>query len=312
MPQRTTLRQRIVYLARSQLAGTHAVVTESKLLLDADTGANREVDVYIEGDLAGDHVTIGVEVIEHSRPATVQWVEQQLRKHERLPINKTVLVSWSGFTRAALAKVQATQGKAIAVTPEHRPLTEPLTLHCESFRLTAREVIAVVRAPNVGTTPVRCKWGEEVTIFDETGEGQFSLEQLAHLLPCNPQAIKELAQEFHQHEDKGAIRGFALARERIDEIPNLPPIFLRHETTGELHQVVAVEVHGDFEGEQTRLEFEGLLLDGHAFGVAQGSIFGRDAVWVGSQTTENSATISWHVLDAAPAAPERTKPAERE
>ena len=301
VPRRTTLRQRIVYLARLQLADTDAEVTESKLLPDADTGESREVDVVIEGNLAGDHVTIGVEVIEHTRPADVTWVEQQLRKHERLPINKTVLVSWSGFTGPALKKIRATQGKAVAVTPKHRPLDEPLTLHCESFRLTVRDVVAAVRRRTGDATAVVCRWGDEVTIFDETGVGLCSLEQLAHsLLHGRPDVMRALADEFHKHEEKAAVDGFTLGRERLDEIPGMAPVFVRWESTGELHQVVGLEVHGDFEGDQSKLEFEGLLLDGHAFGVAHGSLLGRSAVWVGSQTTEDSATLSWRFLDAPP------------
>jgi hypothetical protein len=288
-------------------------VTESKLLQDADTGENREVDVYIEGEYAGDNLAIGVEVIEHSRPANVTWVEQQLRKHESLPINKTVLVSWSGFTKSALKKVEATQGKAIAVTPEHRPLSEPLTLYCESFRLVARGLRMQVRMPSGVVQSVSCNWGEGITIFDEAGEGQVSLERLAHaLLHGNSQVMERLAREFHQHEEKGAVRGFALGLERLDEIPELPPVFVRWDSTGELHQVVSVEVRGDLEGEQSRLEFEGLLLDRHAFGVARGSLFGREAVWVGSQATERTATLSWHYLDAPPSVPEATGPAEHE
>ena len=112
--------------------------------------------------------------------------------------------------------------------------------------------------------------------------------------------MRALADEFHKHEEKAAVDGFTLGRERLDEIPGMAPVFVRWESTGELHQVVGLEVHGDFEGDQSKLEFEGLLLDGHAFGVAHGSLLGRSAVWVGSQTTEDSATLSWRFLDAPP------------
>lgn len=71
MPQRTTPRQRIVYLAKRHLAGTDATVTESKYLADLDTGEPREIDVVIRGEVGGETITIGVEVIEWTRRADV-------------------------------------------------------------------------------------------------------------------------------------------------------------------------------------------------------------------------------------------------
>ncbi len=54
-------------------------VTESKLLRNRVTGYEREVDVVIEGRLDGEPITISVEVIEHNRPASVEWVERMLK-----------------------------------------------------------------------------------------------------------------------------------------------------------------------------------------------------------------------------------------
>jgi hypothetical protein len=39
-------------------------------------------------------------------------------KHSHMPTNRLLLVSWSGFTRGALAKVDAQGGRVEAVTPE--------------------------------------------------------------------------------------------------------------------------------------------------------------------------------------------------
>jgi hypothetical protein len=48
-----------------------------------------------------------VECSESRRKATVEWVEQMAMKHESLPTSKLVLVSASGFSKAAVAKAKA-------------------------------------------------------------------------------------------------------------------------------------------------------------------------------------------------------------
>lgn len=109
MPKRTNPFQRKVLALTSQMAdGAH--VEESCLLKDLLTGGTREVDITIDGSLAGHTIRIGIECRAVRRPADVTWVEQMKAKHERLPTNLLVLVSRSGFTDearrvAALARI---------------------------------------------------------------------------------------------------------------------------------------------------------------------------------------------------------------
>ena len=107
MPARSNDFQRLVFLVKKVLAGTNATVTESKFLKDLQTGDDREVDVVIEAELGGHPVTLCIECIDHTRPASVTWVEQMHSKHQRLPTGTLVLASRSGFSRKArsLAKV---------------------------------------------------------------------------------------------------------------------------------------------------------------------------------------------------------------
>jgi hypothetical protein len=86
-----------VRMLREHYAAPSVTVTESKLLRDAVTGVDREVDVVIEGEFDGEPMVISAEVIEHRRPATLPWVEQILRKHRDLPTNRLLLVSKSGL-----------------------------------------------------------------------------------------------------------------------------------------------------------------------------------------------------------------------
>lgn len=107
MPKRSTDFQDLISLLERQLAPQGAVVTSSKLLEDSRTGEPREVDIVIE-TISGIHpFTIGIEVTEQKRPATSTWIEGIAKKHEDLPINKTIVVSLSGFYKPALIKSYA-------------------------------------------------------------------------------------------------------------------------------------------------------------------------------------------------------------
>jgi hypothetical protein len=104
MPKRSNDFQKLIFLIEQNLAQQNATVRESVLLRDHRTGEQRELDILIE-TLSGVHpFTIAIECIDHSRPASVTWVEQIRQKHEDVPVNKTILVSRSGFSKAARLK----------------------------------------------------------------------------------------------------------------------------------------------------------------------------------------------------------------
>jgi hypothetical protein len=97
MPKRTNDFQKLIYVIKQNLADD-AEVKESKLLRDLVTGAEREVDVCIKKPVGGHLVTISVECRDRERPAHVGWVEEMIKKHERLPTNVLVLVSAGGLS----------------------------------------------------------------------------------------------------------------------------------------------------------------------------------------------------------------------
>jgi hypothetical protein len=84
------------------------------LLPDAVTGEDREVDIGITFEPSGFELCIGIECAARTRRVGVTWVEQMLKKHEHLPVHKTILVSKSGFTGGALEKARF--GKAVAIS----------------------------------------------------------------------------------------------------------------------------------------------------------------------------------------------------
>jgi hypothetical protein len=86
------------------------------MVVNPVSGAAREVDVLIRGDLAGAPVTVAVEASRTARPATQPWVEQLVQKHADLGTSKLVMVSDSGFS--APAKRLAERHGAVPMTPE--------------------------------------------------------------------------------------------------------------------------------------------------------------------------------------------------
>lgn len=105
MPRRTNQFQRLIALLNATLAG-QSKVTESAMLRDKVTGEEREVDILIQSKAANYEVSIGIEVVAHSRPAGTPWVEKMRGKHENLPIDKLILVSESGFAGPAIKKAR--------------------------------------------------------------------------------------------------------------------------------------------------------------------------------------------------------------
>jgi hypothetical protein len=106
MPKRTNTFQTVVFMIKKHIA-SDAVVTESAELIDLVSGEKREVDICIEADVAGHTVRVCLECRDQQRPQTVSWVEEMQAKHSRLPTDRLVLVSNSGFTASARAKAQS-------------------------------------------------------------------------------------------------------------------------------------------------------------------------------------------------------------
>lgn len=112
MPKRTNEFQQLVLLLQSQLSDA-ALVTESAMLTDLVHGDQVEVDVLVESEVSGIKVSVGFECTARSRPVSVEWVREMTCKHQTLPVDKTVLVSKSGFTKAALQRAAVNHALAI-------------------------------------------------------------------------------------------------------------------------------------------------------------------------------------------------------
>lgn len=115
MPPRTNLFQDVVAIIERHKV-RDAVVTESAMLIDRDTGEPREVDVTVTSSTHDGDIVMSIEAADRGLRADVPWVEQQYAKHLALPTNQLVLIAAAGFYKPALRKAAALQ--VVTITPE--------------------------------------------------------------------------------------------------------------------------------------------------------------------------------------------------
>ncbi|MEW5812235.1 MAG: hypothetical protein AB1925_22645 [Actinomycetota bacterium] len=116
MPKRTNDFQQIIAMV-VELLEDGAVVEESVLFEDPDTGVMREVDVYalVKGKMNGQDFAIAVECVDRSRKMDTTWVEMIYGKHSRLQVaNAVLLVSARGFYHSAEVKARKLGYKTIS------------------------------------------------------------------------------------------------------------------------------------------------------------------------------------------------------
>ncbi|WP_328440578.1 hypothetical protein OHA71_32830 [Streptomyces sp. NBC_00444] len=294
MPKRSTPFQAIVRLVRQHYARPGVTVTESKMLLDAVRGIEREVDIVIEGELDGEPMTISVEVIEHGRRASVTWVDEMLRKHRDLPTNLLLLVSKSGFTSSAVAAIAAEAGRVQALTPE--------VIELEGQVIVKHFFVDTMRYVQTGCKLHVRDGGEQVVVvgepatdvYDSTGRLLGPLSYLVQDAMGLDAVRLGLSFEAHNHPDKDQVRGFSVG------IPIAPLGYcLQKSETGELHLIDELIITGDAAVSQTEVPLTLARLGGRVYGSAEAPIAGRPAVWVGTTDLEEQTTkISWQVTDA--------------
>jgi hypothetical protein len=105
LPKRSNSFQQLIYSIQHSTSEGSAV-TESKYLVDRQTGAEVEVDIVIEAVVNEIPLIVSIEVRDRKRAATVEWVRESIGKHTTLPTNKLVLVSRSGFSAEASRKAK--------------------------------------------------------------------------------------------------------------------------------------------------------------------------------------------------------------
>lgn len=117
MPKRSNWFQSLIRIIESHLAPENAKVTESAMLKDFVTEADREVDILIETRSGTHEIILAVECVgATTRPVDVTWVEKIACKHQHLPIDRSILVSRTGFSKNAERKAQALRMETLSLS----------------------------------------------------------------------------------------------------------------------------------------------------------------------------------------------------
>lgn len=101
MPARSNEYQRLVYLINRALAQSEAQIIESAMLYDSEAQTDREIDILLKSKISGHEILIGIECTSVKNPVDLVRLEGLKEKHRKVGINKTVVVSRSGFTKTA-------------------------------------------------------------------------------------------------------------------------------------------------------------------------------------------------------------------
>jgi hypothetical protein len=99
--------QRLIRRIYEQVTSTDTAVVESALVPERDSRTLREIDVLLKLRVGDVDLSVAVECRDRSRASDVAWIDQLIGKYARLPVDRVIGVSRSGFTPAARAKAQA-------------------------------------------------------------------------------------------------------------------------------------------------------------------------------------------------------------
>lgn len=276
VPPRSNLHQAVVYYIKKHLAPPDAEVTESKMLVDLDSGEEREVDVVVEGRVGDDPIVVSVEVQARGRRAGSPWVDEMISKHSRMPTNRLVLVSWSGFTEPARRKVDQQGGRVVALTPEVEPnATVPPLFYQE---VTTTQERASLLIENGGAR----SWVSDVPI-NAILYGEPAMEAVCTLALLvnwflNARAGKELTKQAYDHPDPDSLTHFSFEQTDLDALGI--EICAHRGDTGEFHQVIGFSVSGPVTLRQQPVTFRPMRLGDTLFAMTEIQMGGRDAVWV--------------------------------
>jgi hypothetical protein len=107
MPKRSNEFQALIARIYLQLAAHGAQVTESVLLRERTSNAEREVDVLIEQVVVGHRIRIAVECRDRKDKDDITWIDDLIGRFSDLEIDRVIAVSSSGFTKTAASKAAA-------------------------------------------------------------------------------------------------------------------------------------------------------------------------------------------------------------
>lgn len=288
MPKRSNIFQRMVYITKKVVAPGDKV-EESRFLVDRATGKEREVDICIETTLLGHPVLVGIECKDQKRPASVEWVEQQKAKHERLGTHALVLVSRNSFTAEA-KKVAYFYGiETLAIeslnAEEIADLVGPNgSIWLKMMQLQPTICNAEVQIENDIRQQITLSPDMSLHLANGTYIG--SAFSLVHYLLSLENVIEKFSRDGTQEHSS-----FEFGCEE-PRGPDKQPIFLRWENPPALHKICSIQIRGacSFYITEFLLSFGKLGESAVAWGA--GKIWGQNAILVASRDNEGVRRIT--------------------
>lgn len=329
MPPRTNLFQKVIKTVYEHQADQP--VEESKMLEDSQIDAEREVDVLITDEVAGEVVTVGVEITAQSRPLQLPAVQAMIRKHQKLGTSRVVIVSRSGFTGTARREIDTTPG-FVGYQPkdltdrgkfEARIVGELSTLWQSRFSVTLTEALARVELPEklLGTNivdwirpgpvfPLVDREGNEIT----TPEALFlewarrSGNELATSLGVADSTDDRRKTFLHDLLPPWVVDGCELGDLYINVntntqggLPNVEPL-----------KLVLLDLRGPAEIRVSKFDLKHQQLNERlAYSVGEAEIDGEQTLLVVSASPKGEKMTTLSLGTTAPSSPTKPKPTER-
>lgn len=277
VPARTNEFQRLVTVLHEKLSAGW-LVTESKPLWDRVIEEDREVDVVIEGEAGAYAVVLSIECRDRSRAADVTWVEEMHTKHEHLPTNKLVLVSATGFSKAARRKASALGIELLElVDAEVADWASIATRLSELFMQYVRSDISVsVEVDRANGQREYERVGRDTPLVVEGAEGSIPIGALADHIARMPELGNVVLDHVQAGEEKDLWARY------------VPPVAVSSiDSTGQQRRVhsIAVGIHATGSMATVKLR-SGLIGDSAvAFGVAD---FGHEQIHLSVVERQNT------------------------
>lgn len=292
MPKRSNEFQRLVFLVKQQMA-SEGTVTESKMLVDRHTGAEREVDICIELMVAGHAVVVCIECRDRRRRADVTWLDEMKAKHERLPTNTLVLASRVGFTRQALKAADVLNIETIALTGLEAPAIEAVFGKAGSVR--ARTISFSPTKVTIAVAAVAGLPVEVVAVLPDNwlhapdGTVAGTVKDYLREVLANPELLREATEQALPEHDAFEVE-FSPPRDQAGQ-----PFCLMKVDPPVLRPIERVVVRGKFVLEATEFPMSHARLGDRNVAWSSASLLGRRALLVGSASSAADRVFTLHV-----------------
>lgn len=260
------------------------------MLVNRVTGEEREVDVVIRSTIAGQSVTIGIEAT--MRKSDSPWVEQTIGKHVDLPTDRLVLVAEKGFSKPARRYAEHKSVALIAPEqiggddPAARLVAELQRVWPKGVALTPDACWALVRKPDGSDVRVLELW-PDATVFLRDGTEVMQVNSL--FTKTLQEGFAEAAEQIglaEITEDRDEFFKFQIGRRgaslRFRFHGRVGPMYLRWEQSDppEFHEVILVHFSGRAVITVSEIEMTFRRFDNSLVGHGEGSIAGRNALFV--------------------------------